>query len=190
LPFGHHLGTVVEGQRDATPHQNPYASPSDASPSDATSSRPARSSDATEFDLTEASARRAEAVVWDAQAVFLLALLGVCACAPVWLFMLPWYGYRLHCWNQLSNEFAELRNPNAFSPHGELAIKFRDAHGRLWIGVIAGLGAPWLRPHAHAAPFVTYQPMIRRSLFAHKRKRLFARNDQSTKRIVCVTISL
>ena len=39
---------------------------------------------------------------------------------------------------RLNANFAELRNPNAFSPHGDLAIRFQDARGRFIVGVILG----------------------------------------------------
>jgi len=133
LTLGHHLGTVVERQREATPDQNPYASPAVTA-----RSRPPLSREPPVFDLTEAGARQATAVVSDAQSVFLVILLAWCVCAPAWIVMLPWYVYRLYCWHRLNTQFAELRSPNAFSPHGELAATFKDARGRLLIGVVAG----------------------------------------------------
>ena len=129
LKRGHHLATIVDGLRDTTSDQNPYAS-SEIIESD-------RSREPPVFDLTDAGARRAKAVVSDAQFVVLTILLASCVCAPAWLVMLPWYSYRLFCWHGLNSQFAELRSPNAFSPHGELAVQFKDAHGRLLIGIFA-----------------------------------------------------
>ncbi len=134
MTLGHHLATVVERQQRSKPDENPYASPAAVE-----SSRPPLPRERPVFDLTEAGVRRASAVVSDARSVFLVIVLAWCVCAPAWLVMLPWYAYRLYCWHRLNAQFAELRSPNAFSPHGELATKFKDARTRLWIGVIAGL---------------------------------------------------
>lgn len=133
MTLGHHLATVVERQQRSKPDKNPYASPAAVE-----SSEPTLSREPPAFDLTEAGARRATAVVSDARSVFLVILLAWCVCGPAWLVMVPWYAYRLYCWHRLNAQFAELRSPNAFSPHGELAAKFKDARARLWIGVIAG----------------------------------------------------
>jgi hypothetical protein len=56
----------------------------------------------------------------------------------MWVFMLPWYAFRLWSWHRLNSRFAELRQPNAFSPHGQLAASFRECKTRLWIGVTLG----------------------------------------------------
>ena len=52
--------------------------------------------------------------------------------------MFPWYGFRLFSWYQLDALYDELREPNGFSPHCQVAIKFQDAFVRLWIGTILG----------------------------------------------------
>jgi hypothetical protein len=131
--LGHHLATVVERQGTATPDPNPYASPVFTE-----KDQPRMPGEPPVFDLTDAGARQAQVVVWVAQSVFWTILLAWCVCAPAWLVILPWYAYRLYCWHRLSAQFAELRSPNAFSPHGELAANFKDARSRLLIGVIAG----------------------------------------------------
>ncbi len=124
------LATVAEPNPTATTDSNPYASPvvTERSPNEPPV-----------FDLTEAGVRRVKAVVSDAQMVFLVILLAWCLCAPIWLVMLPWYLYRLYCWYALNAQFAELRSPNSFSPHGELAAKFKGSRGRLLVGIVAGL---------------------------------------------------
>ena len=131
---GHHLATALDGQREATPDDNPYASPAAAA-----ANGPEVSRDKSVFDLTESGARRVKAVVSDAQMVFFVSVIAWCFCAPALIVIFPWYAYRLYCWHRLHNEFAELRNPNGFSPHGELAAKFQDARTRIWFGLIAGL---------------------------------------------------
>lgn len=133
LKSGHHLATVVEHEYDPAPDENPYASPMAANnePSLPAGERP-------EFDLTERGARRARAIVADANSVLLAIFLISCCCAPGWLIMLPWYAYRFIGWHQLNSQFEELRHPNSFSPNGQLAVGFQDAKLKLLIGVIVG----------------------------------------------------
>ena len=129
--LGYHLGTVVEREAEPIDEQNPYASPADAE-----RGGEQRARIKPEFDLTDSGARRAEGVVSTAQSFGLLWLLAVCFCLPALAAILPWYGFRLYQWYRLNAEFAELRHPNAFSPHGDLPSKFQDAWRPLVIGTV------------------------------------------------------
>jgi len=133
LVLGHHLATNVERSKSTPLDQNPYASPS-ALDSDV----PKKLSGTTVFDLTDAGARQAQAVVSEAQSVFVVVLAGLLCCAPVWMLTFPWYSYRLYCWHSLNARFAELRFPNGFSPHGEVAAKFQESRWRITVGVAVG----------------------------------------------------
>jgi hypothetical protein len=140
LPSGTFLATEIERSpategRLSEPELNPYAAPS-------MEAAPVRRGlgSATVLDLTPTGARRAKAVVQDADNVYLAILLATCICGIAWLFMFPWFGFRLLQWYQLNSQFEELRHPNAFSPHAEFTSRFPDAKLKLWIGTIVGGG--------------------------------------------------
>jgi hypothetical protein len=130
--LGKRLETVFERE---TPRviTNPYAAP-------AIDAQPARVGvgETSVFDLTESGARQAKAVVDDAGAVHWMILLSACICGIAWAMMLPWYGYRLYMWHRLREQFAELRQPNAFSTHAEITARFPEARVRLIVGVVFG----------------------------------------------------
>lgn len=137
LTLGYFLSTSIEQPQLPQPDDNPYAAPV---PWDADERDPAmKSREPPDFDLTEQGARRARRVVADAKRVYLAIFLTMCLCSAGWLFLLPWYAYRLRCWHQLNSEFAELRNPNSFSEYGQLAADFQEARSRLLVGLVLGL---------------------------------------------------
>lgn len=134
LKLGHHLATATgpEPEQHQAADDNPYASPQGAQ-----NYRPRQPNGKAVFDLTEYGAKRAKAIVADADmwlAVWVLS----CICGPVWLFLFPWYLYRLYSWYDLHTTFEELRFPNSLSPHGDLAVKFNSAYWRLMTGVVIG----------------------------------------------------
>ncbi len=65
-------------------------------------------------------------------------VLGLCICFPALLAMLPWYGFRLTSWYSLNSIYNDLREPNGFSPHCQVATRFQDALPKLWVGTIVG----------------------------------------------------
>lgn len=139
LKLGYHLATATGDDVPRPPalHMNPYAAPTVIDPP----ASPNRSSNP-DFDLTEKGAARAKAIVNEAGSVRLLCGLA-CICAPVWVLMLPWFSYRLYCWHDLNSTYAELRNPNSFSQHGELAADFVNAKSKIIVGMVVG-GILWL----------------------------------------------
>ena len=130
--LGGQLATVLDDESPQAVDANPYASPREGG-----EARPGPSS-----DLTESGARWAADIVRDAGGFGLAAVIFGCPCFLLWPFILPWYAFRLCCWYALNSRFAELRNPNSFSKHGELATRFQDAKLRLWL--LAGLGVVYL----------------------------------------------
>ena len=129
-----HLATAVERESRRPTDPNPYAPSASVDPQ---SSLP-RAREPHIADLTDAGAKRAKAIVAEADSVYWAILLAWCCCQPAWLLMLPWYSWRLWSWYQLNAQFNELRHPYGFSPHGELAASFQDSRLKLWIGVVAG----------------------------------------------------
>jgi hypothetical protein len=131
--LGQQLATVVDRATPRPRDDNPYAAPAplewDESP---------RVREDAVFDLTEHGAERAKAIASDAEMAIYLVLLAWCLCAPLWLVILPWYSLRLLAWHSLNRSYAELRNPNGFSPYAETAVRFQDARRKLWLAVIAG----------------------------------------------------
>ena len=139
LTLGRHLSTVVEHPEEAASNPVPSSDPNPyAAPTVSERDQQSLSGEPPVFDLTEEGARRAASIVSAAQSVLLAVSLAWCLCAPAWLLLLPWYTSQLLGWYQMRSQFIELRNPNAFSPHGELVVKFQDAWLRLLIGVIVG----------------------------------------------------
>ena len=137
LKLEHHLATVVDRVPPRPDDSNPFASPAaiDGESADAPRGAPY------EADLTEAGARRAGAIVSEADMVYwTIGLATICfpICGILWPFLLPWYAWRLWSWRSLNARFNELRNPNGFSPHGQLAGSFQDCLPRLWVGIVAG----------------------------------------------------
>ena len=128
LKLGRHLATSV-GEPRPQIDRNPYASPDEIEQ---------RSPPGYVADLTDEGARKAKAIVSDAENVYAALLFAWCCCGPAWFLLLPWYGWRLYSWYKLNNQFYELRYPNGFSPHGELAGSFQDSKFKLWVGVVAG----------------------------------------------------
>lgn len=113
------------------PNANPYASPNIPAEKQVT---PA----GFVSELPQWAVGRAAAIGSEADMLVWTIVLGLCFCPPVLLLMFPWYGFRLFSWYQLNALFDELREPNGFSPHSQVAIKFQDALVRLWIGTILG----------------------------------------------------
>lgn len=142
LRLGRHLATAVDREEVPPIDLNPYASPSVLQPIQ----QPA---DPFVSDLTPSGARRAEAVVAEAANAYAVAAASM-FCAPLAVFLFPWYSFRLWSWYRLNTQFSELRNPNSFSPHARLATAFQDAKIKLWVGWSAGLlcwlvwGSIWL----------------------------------------------
>ena len=142
VKLGRHLATVVErgevrAQSKIADDRNPYASPSPKALATISDAR-----DPYTTDLTEAGARRAKAIVRDANMLLwavLMSLLCPFAWFWVWILMFPWYAFRLWQWRQLNAEFSELNQPNSFSPHGDLAGSFQDCQLRLWAGIAIGI---------------------------------------------------
>jgi hypothetical protein len=87
-------------------------------------------------DLTPSAAAWAESLAKEAEARWVLLLVGLICCQPILLLMLPWYGFRLWNWHVLNASYSELRHPNSFSPHGELAARFQEAHAKLVVGMV------------------------------------------------------
>jgi hypothetical protein len=133
LKLERHLATAVEQELPRPIDPNPFAPSADIEPQ-------AESPHVGEHiaDLTDVGARKAKAIVEEADNVYWTIVFAWCCCAPAWLVMLPWYGWRLWSWYQLNTQFHELRHPYGFSPHGELAGAFQDCKIKLWVGVIAG----------------------------------------------------
>jgi hypothetical protein len=95
-----------------------------------------------EFDLTETAAKRAKAIADEAEMVkWVILVSGICFLP--WIIAFPWYLIRLLSWYRLHNEYAELRYPNAFSPHGNLPVHFQAGWKWLVAGVMIG-GFWWL----------------------------------------------
>lgn len=141
LKLERHLATVVDRPEPRAVDSNPFASPATIDAEEI----PQRGEPYL-ADLTQAAARQAQAIVSEANMVFVtIGLALVCAplCGIMWPFMLPWYAWRLWSWRRLNSRFNELRNPNGFSPHGELAGSFQDCQYKLWVGMTAG-GLFWL----------------------------------------------
>jgi hypothetical protein len=134
LKLERHLATAVEKVMQRPIDPNPYA------PSESThpQSEPTHPREPHLADLTEAGARKAKAILEEADSVYWTIVFAWCCCAPAWIVMLPWYSWRLWSWYQLNAQFYELRHPYGFSPHGELAGAFQDCRFKLWVGVIAG----------------------------------------------------
>ncbi|WP_425614747.1 hypothetical protein NA78x_004622 [Anatilimnocola sp. NA78] len=127
LKLGRHLATSVERAPEPALDKNPYASPAGVEATDDAPRDP-------QFDLTEAGARQAAAIVAESKSIF-YALGAGCCFWPIFLLVIPWYGYRLYCWSQLNSRFAELRYPNGFSSHAELAVSFQKAKRWLYVGL-------------------------------------------------------
>lgn len=90
-------------------------------------------------DLTPHAAKRARAIVVDAEHVYLALILSLCVCGFAWFLLFPWYSYRLYSWYELNSTYSELRNPNPrLSDHYGLAQDFQAAKGRMWSGFIIG----------------------------------------------------
>lgn len=90
-------------------------------------------------DLTPQAAKRASAIVADAERLYWVLLFSVCLCGIAWLLMFPWYSYRLLSWYELNRNYCELRNPTPrLSDHYGLAQDFQAAKGRMWAGFIIG----------------------------------------------------
>jgi hypothetical protein len=137
LPSGTILATHVERPAAEIPpaptvDANPYAAPA----IEAGAPRLPRGGKAV-FDLTPHAAKRVQAVVQDADSVY-IAIIALCLCIFAWFVMFPWYALRLIQWYRLNSQFEELRHPNAFSPYAEITAKFADAKIKLWIGVVSG----------------------------------------------------
>ena len=141
LGLQRHLATLVNTAAESEPgvrgkqraiDPNPFASPQEPAAVDPSARRGEH-----ESDLTDWGARRAKAIVDEADMVYPV-IIFACCCGPLWLLMLPWYGWRLWLWHQLNEQFSELRHPYGFSPHGELAASFQDSRLKLWIGLAAG----------------------------------------------------
>lgn len=132
IQLDRHLATSVEDHTPAspTPDANPYASPQSEAHSELAGEP--------EGELPPAIVKQAEAVVFAAETLR-GALLMVCCCAPLWYALLPYYGFQLWRWFQLNGNYQTLAEPNSFSPHGELAVRFQEARIRLIAGVIVGL---------------------------------------------------
>lgn len=127
-------------ERDANPYAAPPAEAADPELAEDDHFRP---------DLTSAGAERAKAIVRDAETFWLVVLTGLFACQPMFLVMLPWYAIRWRQWHMLHRRFAELRHPNSFSRHGDLAERFLAAKWKLvfgtqlsaavWVGMVIGV---------------------------------------------------
>lgn len=133
LKHGYHLATATGNDADALPKSDPNPYAACAVPSQQDSGAPGE----VVFDLTEYGAARAKAITADANSVIWLCLIA-CLCTPVWLLTLPWFAYRLYSWYDLRSIYAELRSPNSFSPHGQVAADFASAKPKLMAGVILG----------------------------------------------------
>lgn len=112
-------------QRDANPYSPPLA---------AASASILPEDDHFRADLTTAAADQAKAIVRDAEMFWLVVLVGIFVCQPSFLIMLPWYSVRWWQWNALHRRFAELRHPNSFSAHANLAERFLAAKWKLVLG--------------------------------------------------------
>lgn len=133
LGLGKRLATEVEPVAEVRLESNPYVAPA----MEAERSRPTGNSNAV-LDLDDSAARHAKAIADDAAYAITAPLVGI-ICAPIALIALPWFGYRLIMWHSLFNKYEELRHPNSFSPHAEVATRFRDARPQLWIGCALAL---------------------------------------------------
>lgn len=136
LKTGQHLTTVTEAanEDDATPASsrdlaNPYASPVEES----------RIQDTGQFDLDDRGTRHAERVVSGARVVYPLMLFSTLCCLPIFVVLLPYYGFLLVSWYSLRSRYNELRNPNSFSPNGQLAADFEDAHFKLVLAIVLAI---------------------------------------------------
>lgn len=140
LKLGVQLATSVEREEQSRP--TPVAEPPDANPY-ASPSLPAEQarhySPGVVSDLTADGARRAEALVKDADTVWIVLLLAFTCCAPAGALALPWYAYRWYCWETLNSSFAELRSPHSLSPYGSFTGKFPAARVKLIAGVLLGV---------------------------------------------------
>jgi hypothetical protein len=129
LAKGVHLATVAEeaGRRASsspsvpTCDSNPYASPMEAD----------NGLMPLESELTPEAVKTAEAIVAEARQTAIVVALCLFTCNLAPLFVLPWYAWRLRQWHALNNRFQELREPNSFSPHAELAVNFQDAREKI-----------------------------------------------------------
>lgn len=130
-----HLATSVE--KEPSPahsvDENPYASPQ----VDEARAKSAGQKQG-EGTLPAAVVKQVEAVIRAAGTVP-AALFLVCVCVPLWFAILPWYAYQLWSWFQLQDMYEELRIPNSFSPHAQLALNFQDSRRQLISGVVVGL---------------------------------------------------
>ena len=102
---------------------NPYAAPS------APASVPSAA-------YAPAIVARAEAVIKDANQVWLAVLMGFLCTAFTWVLICPWFAYRLHCWSTLSRDCPSLLAPDVLP--GSLEAKFQSARGKLVIGLVIG----------------------------------------------------
>jgi hypothetical protein len=132
--LGGQLATVLDEDAPRVVDPNPYAAPAAVGGSVRRGAKNAGPYN----DLTDLGARRAEAVVRDAEAVWKVLVIALCCCSLAWPLVFPWYGFRLVSWYFLNAEFKELQFPNSFSNHGALAARFQDAKFKLWVGAIAG----------------------------------------------------
>lgn len=126
LNLQRHLATAVEKETPRQIDPNPFAPSAVVEPT--IEPRPREPHIA---DLTEAGARRAKAIVDEADMVYYTIPFAWCCCQWVLPLMLPWYGWRLWSWHALNTQFYELRHPYGFSPHGELAGAFQDCKIKL-----------------------------------------------------------
>jgi hypothetical protein len=121
---------AVERSDDSNPYASPQAAETDS---------PHRSGRKPVFDLTEFGASQADAVAAAGEAIPLVGLFAFCLCPPVWFVLLPWSAYRLFNWYQLNARFEELRYPNSFSPHVEIALRFQAVRVKLTAAVVVSL---------------------------------------------------
>ena len=110
---------------------NPYAAPRHAA-----SPRPQLYKNE---KLTERDASWAKSLAGDAKYAIAFTFAGI-LCVPRGFVLLFWYSFRLYQWHRWNRRFEELRNPNSFSSHGQIAVQFQESRWKLTMALFLAGG--------------------------------------------------
>lgn len=91
------------------------------------------------FDLPDDQVWQVRFVLTTWKSVLLLTVACCLGCFFLYIPMFFWYGGKLFVWHYLNPKYNELRFPNAFSKHSQLASDFQDSYKPLWAGTLVGL---------------------------------------------------
>ena len=98
--------------------------------------KPAADLSESKSTLPKSTIRKAEAIIRDAELVWVALLMSFCTCGIGSIIMLPWYLWRFASWNMINGSHEELRS--SLSADGELAVRFQRAWGKLVLGICIG----------------------------------------------------